>query len=615
VVDLKNNQWRKRREDAGPKTIQQIHADAKKEQLNQSLMNSAPLPSNSGRDRDRRDDRGGGGRDDARKESRKGPSHSQQPTSDDGWTMPTRAARNTLDKVDTNKLRSMGRNAVDADTIQLGPRRGGFSSWGHGSSGAGGRSSRQEEPAMATGNRFAAFSSAEPSQAAYEGRSSGGYSRRPGAYGGRDSDSRAQLLQDVKAGVHTGGGGRSASTILTRTESGGAPAARSASMMVPPKTAVSALKGSSKLDRDEVEKISSSLLKEFLNVCDYGEAYQCVIDKFHAETIHLFVENSYNSVIEEKPLMRSRAGSLLSNLVKKELCSPEAYLQGLGAFLEFSPDLIVDIPKLWEFLAVIVAPAFVEESLSMKHLLSSSQKLGETDPTLTGPYVAAVLKEMFKLNQDKSVQLWKSSGLNLGQFLESSQDVESFIRSNKLEFLNCEASEKSGVFNFDSLRKELEGLVKNDSSRLIEVVKSRVPADQLTEPQLMRVLMPLCVESCLEGLGGPISEIKLKEEEFRSLCEKSLGSLVKGQPAELEALFSLQALVHRLEHPRGILAQLFMSLFDLDVVTTDSFTAWKEDTAPARQEGKGVAAKSCVSFFTYMTETINDEEEDENDED
>jgi len=222
---------------------------------------------------------------------------------------------------------------------------------------------------------------------------------------------------------------------------------------------------------------------------------------------------------------------------------------------------------------------------------------------------------MFKLNQDKSVQLWKSSGLNLGQFLESSQDVESFIRSNKLEFLNCEASEKSGVFNFDSLRKELEGLVKNDSSRLIEVVKSRVPADQLTEPQLMRVLMPLCVESCLEGLGGPISEIKLKEEEFRSLCEKSLGSLVKGQPAELEALFSLQALVHRLEHPRGILAQLFMSLFDLDVVTTDSFTAWKEDTAPARQEGKGVAAKSCVSFFTYMTETINDEEEDENDED
>lgn len=35
----------------------------------------------------------------------------------------------------------MGRNAVDADTIQLGPRRGGFSSWGHGSSGAGGRDS------------------------------------------------------------------------------------------------------------------------------------------------------------------------------------------------------------------------------------------------------------------------------------------------------------------------------------------------------------------------------------------------------------------------------------------------------------------------------------------
>ena len=63
-----------------------------------------------------------------------------------------------------NKLRSMGRNAQDADNIQLEPRRGLYSSW------ASGRSSHQGEPAKATGNRLAAFSSAEPSHVAYEGR-------------------------------------------------------------------------------------------------------------------------------------------------------------------------------------------------------------------------------------------------------------------------------------------------------------------------------------------------------------------------------------------------------------------------------------------------------------
>ena len=33
VIDLKDNKWQKRREDAGPKTIEEIHADIKKEQL------------------------------------------------------------------------------------------------------------------------------------------------------------------------------------------------------------------------------------------------------------------------------------------------------------------------------------------------------------------------------------------------------------------------------------------------------------------------------------------------------------------------------------------------------------------------------------------------------
>ena len=286
VVDLKNNNWQKRREDAGPKKIDQIHADAKKEQLNASLMNSAPMPMGGGGGR-RGDDRRGGDRrgddrDQQRKESRKGPSQAQA-ASDDGWTMPTRAARNTLDKVDTNKLRSMGRNMVDADNIQLGPRRGGFTPWGHGSAGAGAgsRTGRQDEPVMATGNRFAAFSSAgDP----YEGRTSGGYPRRGGSYAGRGSSERDQLLQAVKDGRHTGGaatgGGRSSSTILQRTDSGGsssgaaAAAGRSVSMMGPPPPVVSSLKGPKDLSREDSEKVSSELLKEFLFLCDYKEAYQ-----------------------------------------------------------------------------------------------------------------------------------------------------------------------------------------------------------------------------------------------------------------------------------------------------------------------------------------------------
>ena len=67
VIELRLADWKLRREIAGPKTIEQIHADVAKEELNAKLqgMNSGP----SGPMPGRRDDRS---RNDNRRDSRKG---------------------------------------------------------------------------------------------------------------------------------------------------------------------------------------------------------------------------------------------------------------------------------------------------------------------------------------------------------------------------------------------------------------------------------------------------------------------------------------------------------------------------------------------------------------
>ena len=38
VIELRQNGWKKRREDAGPKTIDQIHKEVEKEQMEQKLQ-------------------------------------------------------------------------------------------------------------------------------------------------------------------------------------------------------------------------------------------------------------------------------------------------------------------------------------------------------------------------------------------------------------------------------------------------------------------------------------------------------------------------------------------------------------------------------------------------
>ena len=443
VVDLKNANWQKRREEAGPKTIEQIHADAKKEQLSEKLnMYSAPPPSSMSR----------GGRDDPRKRSTKGggPGHTQG--GEDGWQqLPTRAAKNTLDRIDTTKLRNIGSNKVDIDSLQLGPPGargpGGFGGWSKGSSGS--RSSRQEEtPAMQHTNRFASLSSTESSQQSYEGRTSGGYGRHgarpPGSYAGRSS--RGQSVENDKAAAlqavkdwNPSSGGRSTSTILSRdVEQSSAPsyATKSASMMapIPSASTESLLKGRRDADREELKNKSASLLEEFLSVCDYNEAYQCIMEKFHSETIDAFVENTYNKVIESSEKNRRSAGTLLGNLVQRRLLPPAAYLAGLNAILEFAEDLMVDIPRFWDALAVILVPALQDEQLPLSFLKDSAGIL-RINTSMPGRYLAAVLRELARHNANRAAALWQASGLTLADFLVNDQDIEEFIRHDSSTFV------------------------------------------------------------------------------------------------------------------------------------------------------------------------------------
>merc|ERR1712013_820197 len=70
VIELRLNGWKKRREDAGPKTIDQIHKEIEKEQLEQKLAHMAPMGPPPNRRDDRRNDRND--RNDDRRRSQKG---------------------------------------------------------------------------------------------------------------------------------------------------------------------------------------------------------------------------------------------------------------------------------------------------------------------------------------------------------------------------------------------------------------------------------------------------------------------------------------------------------------------------------------------------------------
>lgn len=56
----------------------------------------------------------------------------------------------------------------------------------------------------------------------------------------------------------------------------------------------------------------------------------------------------------------------------------------------------------------------------------------------------------------------------------------------------------------------------------------------------------------------------------------------------------------------GVLRTLFDTLYDEDIISEDGFNQWEKSKDPNEQEGKGVAMKQVVQFFTWLREAEDD---------
>ena len=160
-------------------------------------------------------------------------------------------------------------------------------------------------------------------------------------------------------------------------------------------------------------------------------------------------------MIERSDKARIQTGVLMSQLIQKKMVNEEQFLDGLKVLLEIAEDLLVDIPKFWDFLAQIISPVFFSNCVNMKILLTSADCLMSDElarkcaagnpgsPIIfktrakyfcPGKYLAAVLHEMGKSGEGRVVSLLQDSGLQWSHFLGPDMAVDQFLRDNKLEW-------------------------------------------------------------------------------------------------------------------------------------------------------------------------------------
>jgi hypothetical protein len=81
---------------------------------------------------------------------------------------------------------------------------------------------------------------------------------------------------------------------------------------------------------------------------------ESVCEYFHPSVMSQLVETLINGVLEEKESHRKLIGELLSQLLKQHILLRKQFEAGFRNVLEFAGDLVVDIPKIWDYFGDII---------------------------------------------------------------------------------------------------------------------------------------------------------------------------------------------------------------------------------------------------------------------
>ncbi|XP_076087139.1 eukaryotic translation initiation factor 4 gamma 3-like isoform X1 [Mytilus galloprovincialis] len=597
VLELRMSNWVPRRDESNPKTIEQIHKEAQQEaQEKQLLVQSLNTQAKSGGGGGR-GGRGGGG-------PRLGRDAGSMGATPDGWSTvagpPSR--RGERQTIDPARLRLSKQN-VD-ENIQLGPGGGAgrFAGWQRGSSGGGARTSQEAE--KNPGNRFSALSKPED-----EGRSRYGVSpARDGGRGGRgfgrpvrisQRASQEQEKESALAAARSIAGGQTTPREGPSRESSRGREPRESSLKEPEKP----VEASVDLTEADMVKKAKAILDEYLHLQDMKEALICV-EELNCPTLnHVFVSECINQVLERSTVARRHTGLLLHDLVKKPIITDKQYLQGLNSVLAYAEDMEIDIPKIYQYFGELIGPMVQDGSVPLSFLKEACQPLKESGKA--GILVAEILHDASDREGHKKVgDLWKKSGLEWSDFVPEDQ-ITQFLKDKKLEFTTRDGSTPTTPtvrMPLERIQENLQDLVVEKVVRNEEIfdwIEANLDDFTTKDKKFIRALMTAVCSSAITGRGNSAKVDATRITARGVILQKYLDHQAE---FELQALYALQALVHKLEHPPGVLRTLFDTLYDEDIISEDAFNQWEASKDPAEQEGKGVAMKQVVQFFTWLRE-------------
>ncbi|XP_077386663.1 eukaryotic translation initiation factor 4 gamma 3 isoform X1 [Festucalex cinctus] len=625
VIDLRLHNWVSRRADQGPKTIEQIHKEAKiEEQEEQRKVHQQLLSKENKRRGDLREQR-----------------EPRMPREETWNTVPMTKSSRTIDP---NKIPKISKPQMD-EKIQLGPRA--QVTWVKGSSGGAKASDSELSRSGSSLNHYSVLQSTLLSQQAsstppqtpdFDSRRTLG-SNRSTAVRERSEKPQAHTTPSLSSSPRLASLNRGDSSKELREGQSPEETRREceSESAEPRRPSVTEDKAEPEPDRsrtrepvkpepvaptperlvlseEDMERKSKSIIDEFLHINDYKEAVQCVDELVSAPQLHIFVRVGVESTLERSQITRDHMGMLFFQLVQQGVLPKEQFYKGFADILEQADDMAIDIPHIWLYLAQLLTPVLKDGGFSMRELFSELSK-----PLLAvgraGILISEILHILCKQMSHRAVgSLWRESDLSWPDFLAEGEDVQAFISQQKLEFVLSDATDPGAALSKktlspEELSQQLERLLLEDMAsdeQIFDWVEANLDEPQMSSSPFLRALMTAVCKAAVKDIGTNCQVDTAIIQRRLPVLLKYLNSDTERQ---LQALYALQTLIVSLDQPPNLLRMFFDCLYDEDVISEDAFNKWETSKDPAEQEGKGVALKSVTAFFTWLREAEEESED------
>lgn len=593
VRELSNRNWVPRRDEQAPKTLEQIQKDAEQEKILASIPQNTQSGSGGS---------GGGGRYggsmhntlQANRNNRPYGSQSQQSTST------FKSSKDIVMKLPTSI------NASGSSPFASGKPIG--SKWTSGASGGGSRNSslrgnRPEEPPMASANKYAALNTdIEPVPRSQESS--------PSRNLDRDRErGREQALQGARGlnqsgGLSRGGhaaGGSSTPSSRTASQSGpsGDPAIRSSSQQRSEAKSQGELKGPGLDDDRKLNAHAEGILGEFVMVGNVPNFLNDMCERAHVNNIQKFVSN-FIGYATQKPSACQKTGEAIRELHKARLVSQKHVEAVLEEQFSNASDIIIDVPKYFDYMADIIAVMIVGDEFDVKTLLRSICAPLEHR---AAKFLIPLFKRVNAMTKaGTAVPKWLSSGLKISDLRVELNESDSKGLSELLGVPGVESGSAKSTRSIEEtvsdLQKDFSEQTEESIEKMKKLIQDAIEAGPEPHRQLIRAFVKMFLKCSLT-----------EDQKFdKNLIDKNMESInddltkLFSDEYSIQALYALQLVMHELEHPKDVSSGFINWMYDNDFISESVLDQWSNKDGGHEQMGYRMTLLSAQKLLKWLKE-------------